>query len=295
VRRFSREVIGEPLASADMSAPNPYNVQPSAPPMQQTYPSVNQAPPMYPSAPPPPAAMQSAAPTTTAKSTTEDFKAVAKGVAGVARLMGKGAAALGTAPASASAASTSTTSHQSQPASPHYGRGAAPYAQVMRPAPQPVFHTAPVPHSIPHSVGIAYTPGNTSSTCWCGCRDDPETDPCFRALAKTVLFPLAIAAYPLGAALWAALQAHFCVFSCCMVHRVHAATQTAAAKAVGAPTYNHERRDVVDCWQFQAEAWVWLDNKNGNCWVCELPVSKRALRGHVVEAPCQLCLWGSER
>ena len=28
-------------------------------------------------------------------------------------------------------------------------------------------------------------------------------------------------------------------------------------------------------------------------WVCELPTTKRVLKGHVVEAPCQLCLWGS--
>ena len=96
-----------------------------------------------------------------------------------------------------------------------------------------------------------------------------------------------------NAALWAALQAHYCVFSCCMVHHVHAAAQTAARGGVRHAAAG--TRDVVDCWQCQAEAWVWLDNANGNCWVCELPVSKRVLRGHIVEAPCQLCLWGSER
>ena len=77
-----------------------------------------------------------------------------------------------------------------------------------------------------------------------------------------------------------------------MVHHVHAA-QTAARGGVRHAAAG--TRDVVDCWQCQAEAWVWLDNANGNCWVCELPVSKRVLRGHIVEAPCQLCLWGSER
>lgn len=116
-------------------------------------------------------------------------------------------------------------------------------------------------------------------------------NPCLRMSLKTALFPFAVAAYPLGATLWGALQAHFCVFSCCMMHLVRAA----ASRQLGARQPVQQTRDVVDCWQCQAEAWVWLDNKNGNCWVCELPVSKRVLRGHVVEAPCQLCLWGSER
>ena len=270
--------------------------------MQPTYPSVQQPPPAYPPAPPPPPPQPVHAPAATrAPSTTDDLKAVAKGVAGVARLVGKGAAALGTAAVKAGAASASASSasaHQSQASHhpsappPRYGRAAAPYVMhTVAPPPAamfraaPAFAAAPVPHAPPRRE-------TEHSTCWCGFRDDPEMAPCARAAAKAALFPLAAVAYPLGAALWAALQAHYCVFSCCMVHHVHATTQSAAR---GGARHAASQRDVVDCWQCQAEAWVWLDNVNGNCWVCELPVSKRVLRGHIVEAPCQLCLWGSER
>ena len=270
--------------------------------MQPTYPSVQQPPPVYPPASPAPPPQPVHAPAATrTPSTTDDLKAVAKGVAGVARLVGKSAAALGTAAVKAGAASASASSasahhvqashHPSAP--PRYGQAAAPYAAhtVAPPAPAmfraaPAFAAAPVPHAPPRRE-------KERGTCWCGFRDDPEMAPCARAAAKAALFPLAAAAYPLGAALWAALQAHYCVFSCCMVHHVHAAAQTAARGGVRLAAAG--TRDVVDCWQCQAEAWVWLDNANGNCWVCELPVSKRVLRGHIVEAPCQLCLWGSER
>ena len=271
--------------------------------MQPTYPSVQQPPPVYPPASPAPPPQPVHAPAATrTPSTTDDLKAVAKGVAGVARLVGKSAAALGTAAVKAGAASasaSSATTHQSnasahQSAPPRYGRAAAPYVMhTVAPPPPTMFraapafaNAAPVPHAPPRGDAR-----NAHSTCWCGFRDDPETAPCARVAAKAALFPLAAAAYPLGAALWAALQAHVCVFSCCMLHHVHNA-RGGARHGVEAM---RAKRDVVDCWQCQAEAWMWLDDANGNCWVCELPVSKRVLRGHIVEAPCQLCLWGSER
>jgi hypothetical protein len=282
-----------------MSSPNPYRVPPSAPPNPQSYPSVTQGPPQYPPAPANPGVPSVTHPQP--KSTSDDFKAVAKGVAGVARLMGKGAAALGTAAVKAGVASTSaSTAPTAAPA--QYGRGAAPNQQSMRPGFVPPvraqqqgvgFFTAPTPAS----MGLAFTPkdGTLDSTCWCGFRDDPAMSPCARVVAKTALFPLALAAYPVGAATFAALQLHLCIFSCCMMHHLRAATTSAAARAAGTPHTALAQKDVVDCWQCQAETWVWLDNVNGNCWTCELPVSKRAVRGHVVEAPCQLCLWGSTR
>ena len=96
------------------------------------------------------------------------------------------------------------------------------------------------------------------------------------------------AAYPLGAALWWT-QAHFCLFSCCMMRHVRDAGWT------GGRAIDRGRRDTIDCWECQAKGWVWLDTANGNCWVCELPTTKRLLKGHCVEAPCQLCLWGETR
>ena len=295
-------------ARAEMSGQPPYGAQPSAPPMQPTYPSVQQPPPVYPPAPQPPPPQPVHAPAARAPSTTEDLKAVAKGVAGVARLVGKGAAALGTAAVKAGASSASVSSAGASSASAHpppasrgqppsapyrSAPGAAPFSRTVAPPAPAMFraapafaNAAPVPHAPPRGDAR-----NAHSTCWCGFRDDPETAPCARVAAKAALFPLAAAAYPLGAALWAALQAHVCVFSCCMLHHVHNA-RGGARHGVDAM---RAKRDVVDCWQCQAEAWMWLDDANGNCWVCELPVSKRVLRGHIVEAPCQLCLWGSER
>ena len=110
-------------------------------------------------------------------------------------------------------------------------------------------------------------------------------------MGKAALFPLAVAAWPLGATLWAVLQTHYCLFSCCMMS--HVTRMTAAAGGVGGGGATAPRRDVIDCWECQAKAWVACDKFNGRCWVCELPTTKRVLKGHVVEAPCQLCLWGS--
>ena len=54
------------------------------------------------------------------------------------------------------------------------------------------------------------------------------------------------------------------------------------------------RRDTIDCWECQAKGWVWLDTANGNCWVCELPTTKRLLKGHCVEAPLPIVPMGGD-
>ena len=128
-------------------------------------------------------------------------------------------------------------------------------------------------------------------TCWCGFKDDPECNPCVRGVCKVVLFPVAAAAWPLGAALWAALQSYYCLFSCCMMSHVTRLTASPGGQGGGIGVVQPQR-DVISCWECQAKAWVACDKFNGRCWVCELPTSKRVLKGHVVEAPCQLCLWG---
>jgi hypothetical protein len=111
-------------------------------------------------------------------------------------------------------------------------------------------------------------------------------------VGKTLLFPVAIAAWPFGAMLWAALQAHYCVFSCCMMGHV---SRLQDAKWRGGGGIPAAHRDTIDCWECQAKAWMACDTFNGQCWVCEMPNTKRVLKGHLVEAPCQLCLWGSTR
>lgn len=182
--------------------------------------------------------------------------------------------------------------------------GAHPAAQMMRATGHPdasrasaavilgahhAQHAAARQH--PGAGGIPGAQGIVPDTCWCGFRDDPECFPPARVAAKAALMPLALAAYPLGAALWAGLQAHFCLFSCCMMRHVRDAGWTGGRATV----IDRGRRDTIDCWECQARGWVWLDTANGNCWVCELPTTKRLLKGHCVEAPCQLCLWGETR
>lgn len=152
---------------------------------------------------------------------------------------------------------------------------------------------SPFPFQQQFQPVFASSQASVPTTCWCGCHDDPECNPCLRAVGKTLLFPAAVAAWPLGAALWAALQIHYCVFSCCMMGHV-TRMQRALAAGAGADAAQ-PRRDVIDCWECQAKAWVACDDFNGRCWVCELPATKRVLKGHVVEAPCQLCLWGTTR
>ena len=141
------------------------------------------------------------------------------------------------------------------------------------------------------------------TTCWCGVHDDPSCDPVARGAAKAVLFPAAAVVYPLGVGLFACLQGYYCIFGCCMMS--HVVRRTAALRSGGANgvSGSHQPRagsnpDTIDCcescsWESQAKCWVAADNFNGNCWACELPASKRVLKGHVVEAPCQLCLWGT--
>ena len=109
--------------------------------------------------------------------------------------------------------------------------------------------------------------------------------------------------YPVGVGLFACLQAYYCVFGCCMM--THVVRRTAALRSAGGSGVSGGyqpraavNRDTIDCcescgWEAQAKRWVAADNFNGNCWACELPASKRVLKGHVVEAPCQLCLWGT--
>ena len=180
--------------------------------------------------------------------------------------------------------------------------GAHPAAQMMRATGHPEAsrasaavilgaHHAQHAATRQHTGGIPGAQDAVPDTCWCGFRDDPECFPPARVAAKAALMPLALAAYPLGAALWAGLQAHFCLFSCCMMRHVRDAGWTGGRATV----IDRGRRDTIDCWECQAKGWVWLDTANGNCWVCELPTTKRLLKGHCVEAPCQLCLWGETR
>ena len=126
-------------------------------------------------------------------------------------------------------------------------------------------------------------PPQPPPTCWCGCKDDPEMDPCCRTCAKIAVFPAALLAYIPGAMCWSALQAYYCCFSCCLMQHVTAIARGGVA----------QQRDTFSCWACQAKWWYKCNKCNGKCWLCSLPASKRVLRGHVVEAPCQVCLWGS--
>ena len=80
-----------------------------------------------------------------------------------------------------------------------------------------------------HTGGIPGAQDAVPDTCWCGFRDDPECFPphVWRPRRHS---SLALAAYPLGAALWAGLQAHFCLFSCCMMRHVRDAGWTGGGR-----------------------------------------------------------------
>ena len=266
-----------------MSGQPPYGAQPSAPPMQPTYPSVQQPRRCTPASPAPRRSRSRARGAGT-PSTTDDLKAVAKGVAGVARLV-KSAAARGPAAVKAGAASASASSasahhvqashHPSAP--PRYGR-AAPYAAHVVAA-----GACDVPRGARVRGGTCATPPprreKEQSTCWCGFRDDPDMAPA-RAAARRRCF-VRRGAHPGRGAVGGAAGA---LLRLLMLHGAPRTRRPDAARG-GVQHAAAGTRDVVDAGGARRK-WVWLDNANGNCWVCELPVSKqlRAPRGGAVPA-----------
>ncbi|KAK3260755.1 hypothetical protein CYMTET_30315 [Cymbomonas tetramitiformis] len=139
------------------------------------------------------------------------------------------------------------------------------------------------------------------TTCWCGVEDTKcNENQCCLCLAKIALFPAAAAIYPFGAGLYTCLQAWRCLcVGCLSAHIAHQMTEKLAITAARMQGHHippsqqvNYQRDTISCWAIQAKCWVEIDQANGNCWVCSLPATKKMLRGHGVEAPCQVCLMG---
>ena len=267
---------------------------PSAPPYAPGYPVAGPvgARGTYATAPPPPLHYQHAGhaqpqPQNQPRRTEEKIMRAA-GMAGAA----VGSALVGAARGAIAATTQHAQTRGSGSANTRRAQPQAPAVVQMMTAPM-----APAVQQMAQVYGVhSQGQGLVPTTCWCGFEDDPEMSPCVRGTAKVVLFPAAVAAWPLGAVLWAALQTHFCLFSCCMMHHVtRLQSPHQLGQLPGMPGAPAHQRDTVDCWECQAKAWVACDKCNGRCWVCELPTTKRVLKGHVVEAPCQLCLWGTTR
>ena len=106
------------------------------------------------------------------------------------------------------------------------------------------------------------------------------------AAAKAALFPFAAAATPGRGAVGGAAGA---LLRLLMLHGAHVSRRRPPRRCAARGGGDAD----VDC--RSARRSVGVAGQRERELLCELPVSKRVLRGHIVEAPCQLCLWGSER